>query len=103
MILVPSYIQAIPAPNLKKVQKMEKLARVLSEVLDSTKTGEALRLSHAQIDLLDSIYHPNQSDLDWQVEGIKDWTIRKHEEVVKTFLLVHWIGGDKQWLPMEDI
>jgi len=64
MMLLPSSIQAIPAPNLKTVPKKEKIIRVLSEVLDNTKSGEALRLYHAQLDLLNSIYHPDQSDLD---------------------------------------
>ena len=95
MMLLPSSIQAIPAPNLKKVQKKEKVIRVLSEVLDNTKSGEALRLYHAQLYLLNSIYHPDQSDLDWQVEDIEDWMVRKHDEAVRIFLLIHWIGGDK--------
>jgi len=91
MMVLPSSIQAIPAPNL---EHLDIPLSVISEPLETTQIGENLRLYHAQLDLLESIYHPDQSDLDWQIEDIKTWQVRKHKSLDVIFLLVVWIGGD---------
>ena len=41
------------------------------------KKHEECRAYHARLDLMETIIHPDQSDYDWQVETITDWT-QKH-------------------------
>jgi len=85
MMVLPSSIQAIPAPNLEHLGAP---LSVISEPLETTQIGENLRLYHAQSDLHESIYHPDQADLDWLVEDIQTWQVRKHNSLDIIFLLV---------------
>ena len=64
---------------------------------------EKLRVYHAQLDLLNAMMHPDQSDLEWQIEDIETWTVRKIKDVNQIFLKVIWIGRNKQWLSMDDL
>ena len=66
--ILPSGIQAIPVIELHNNGP----PMVIQDSIKTTKTGEELRLYHAQLDLLESIYNPDQSDFDWQVEDIQD-------------------------------
>ena len=86
MMLLPSSIQAIPAPNL--TSQVEKPVLVLPEALDISENMENLRLYHAQLDFLSSLHHPDQADLDWQIEDVKDWTVRKQGDLELIFLLI---------------
>ena len=45
---------------------------------------------------------PDQSDLDWQVKKIEDWSSRQGRNGLSTFVKVSWFGGNKQWLPTEE-
>jgi hypothetical protein len=70
--------------------------KVLPEPLKSTPSEECLRVYHAQLDLLNSIFHPDQSDLDWQIERLMKYKIRKIGTTEVILIMVVWIGGDKQ-------
>ena len=43
---------------------------------------------------METIIHPDQSDYNWQVETIIDWTTKTCKGVDQIFLKVTWIGGD---------
>ncbi|HEY9710848.1 MAG TPA: reverse transcriptase domain-containing protein, partial [Oculatellaceae cyanobacterium] len=94
--LLPLAIQAVPISGMVKTSHGQ-----TNEPLSPK--DEKLRAYHAQIDLMHTIIHPDQQDLDWQVENISKWTTKTLNGLPTIFLKIHWIGGDKQWIPMEDI
>ena len=106
MTVLPSSIQAIPAPNLRP-NLVRLNAHLLTmdtlESLTDANRWENQRLYHAQLDLINYIYYPDQSDLDWQIEDIRDWTSRKYDKQEIIFLYVVWIGGDKQWIAIDNM
>ena len=54
--------------------------------LDTSEKLEELRAYHAQLDLQSSIDNPEQSDVDWQIEKIEAWEIRKDRGKNRVFL-----------------
>ena len=98
-IIVPNSIQAIPYKGL--VDKP--LIHTKSTPLSLDFKDESLRAYHARLDLMQAIVHPEQSDHDWQVETITDWTCKTYLDTKQLMLKVTWIGGDKQWVPLDDM
>ena len=68
--------------------------------LSKDNRDERLRAYHVRLDLMHSITHPGQEDFDWQVESITDWTTKDNKQI---FVKVIWIGGDKQWISLDDM
>ena len=52
-----------------------------------------------------SMINPEQLDLDWQVENITNWRwdTKGFDKEKAIFLKVVWIGGDKQWISLDDM
>ena len=94
MVIVPSSIQAVPSKGL--IDKPLILNNLTP--LSTVDRDERLRAYHARLDLLNAMIKPEADDLDWQVENITDWKFDK-----QLMLKVTWIGGDKQWVSMDDI
>src|SRR5687767_5006484 len=103
IILLPSSIQAVSASE-DEPSKEDKSSRPIPKLLRSSAQHERLRVYHAQVDLLNSLEHPEQSDLDWQVENIIGHAVRRNASRYTIYLLkVVWMGGDKQLLTLEDM
>ena len=98
-VIVPATIQAIPSQGL--LDKPLILNHVIP--LSQDNKDERLRAYHARLDLMQSIIHPEQADFDWQVEEISDWTSKMHNDKHVVSLKVTWIGGDKQWVDLDDM
>lgn len=49
-----------------------------------------------------AVIHPEQSDYEWQVKGIQDWKIQTNGKTEVVMLKVSWIGGDQQWISMDN-
>ena len=64
--LLPSSIQAEPSKGLIDKPLKNNITSPLSS------KDERLRAYHARLDLMQSILHPQQEDLDWQVETITE-------------------------------
>ena len=94
-ILLPTSVQAVPSKGL--LDKPIKL-KDPSPLVNSYK-HEDLRAYHARLDLMQAIINPNQSDFEWQVQNIVDWTTKND----KILLKVVWFGGDKQWITLDDM
>ena len=47
-----------------------------------------------------AIIHPDQSDLDWQVENILGQGTKPEDSQI--YLKIQWFGGDKQWISMDN-
>ena len=48
--------------------------------------------------------HHEQSDLDWKIEDICGYTNRRDiNKCLIVLIQVLWVGGDKQWLTMDDM
>ena len=97
--LLPTSIHALPSKGLKDIP----LVHTKPIPLTLNKQHEELRAYHARLDLMESILNPDQSDFEWQVEAITDWTVKRHAEVDQIFLKVTWIGGNKQWISVNDM
>ena len=97
--LLPSSVYALPSKGLKDIPLVHNNPIPLT--LD--RKHEECRAYHARLDLMETIIHPDQSDYDWQVETITDWTKKTCEGVNQIFLKVTWIGGDKQWVSIHDM
>ena len=98
-IIVPNSIQAVPAIVLVDNLLIQDKSTPLS--LDFK--DESLRAYHARLDLLQSIVHPEQSDYDWQAENITAWTYKTNQDSKTLMLKVTWIGGDRQWISLEEM
>src|SRR5687768_17143516 len=71
--------------------------------LETDPKSERLRADHARLDLLQAMIHPEQADQEWQVETITDWTTKTHLDDHQVMLKVTWIGGDKQWVSVDNM
>src|SRR5687768_369844 len=91
-LMLPSSIQVIPTQELDGTSK-ERLPKLVPRSLRPSSTEGSLRVYHAHLDLMNSMIHPDQLDLDWQIECIDTWTIRKYEGEELIFLKVVWAGG----------
>ena len=98
-MVVPSCIPAVPSKDL--IDKPLIVSE--SSPLDLDPTSERLRAYHTRLDLMQAIINPDQADLEWQVEDITEHTTKSGKKGPKTMLKVTWIGGDKQWVDMEDM
>lgn len=97
LTLLPSSIHAISS-----IPKETTNVQLTQDIhLDTSKKLEELREYHAQLDLQSSIDKPEQSDVNWQIENIEFWEIRKERGENRVFLKVVWFGGDKQWLSKD--
>jgi hypothetical protein len=95
MLIVPAFIQAIPSKGL--IDKPLILNCPLP--ISHDHKLEQLRCYHTKLDLMHAMIKPDQNDYDWQVNNIHEW--RKNKDQI--FLKVCWIGGDKQWLLLDDM
>lgn len=86
-----------------KPTETKKIIPIQDTPLDTTEKIEKLRAYHAQLDLHSAIDNPEQSEVDWQVEEIEAWEMRKDRGENRVFLKVKWFGGDKQWLPIDTL
>jgi len=98
MLIVPSSIQAVPTKGMLNKPLIHNEKHVPLSIKEET-----LRAYHARLDLMQAIIHPEQSDYDWQVESIIDWTTKPNKNRQDILLKVTWIGGDKQWITLEDL
>ena len=98
-IIVPSSIQAIPSIGLN--DKPLFLNKAAPLCLDPQHEG--LRAYHARLDMMQAIINPEQEDLEWQAETITEWTTKGHPDNLQILLKVTWIGGDKQWVSLDDM
>ena len=71
--------------------------------IDTDPKSERLREYHARLDLLQAMIHPDQADQEWQVETITDWTTKTHLDEHQIMLKVTWMGGDKQWVSVDNM
>ena len=62
-----------------------------------------MRAYHARLDLMQSITNLEQSDYKWHVESITDWTTKGYLNDQEIFLKVTWIGGNKQWVSLDNM
>src|SRR5688572_9373356 len=62
---------------------------------------EELRAHHTQLGLQSCFDIPDQNDVDWQIEKIEAWEMKKGRVENRVFFKVVWFRGDKQWLSME--
>ncbi len=97
LTFLPSSIHA--TSNAPKETK--KVPHTQDIELDTSDNLEKLRAYHAELDLQSSIDKPDQSDVNWQIEKIESWEIRKDRGENRVFLKVVWFGGDKQWISMD--
>ena len=98
-MLVPSKLHAVPVKGLLN----QPLIHLDPIKLSLDENSENLRAYHARLDLMQAIIHPEQSDYDWQVETITEWTTKDHLDNQQVLLKVTWIGGDKQWVTLDDM
>lgn len=87
-LLLPSSLQAIPAVKLcddpwGHIPKYHELDA----------EHELLRVYHAKLDLMSNVDNPDQADLEWQVESIEEWELKKTKQGQMLFLKVTWSGG----------
>src|SRR5688500_11257474 len=75
----PKEVEQVPATQVIELDTSDKL--------------EELRAYHAQLDLQSSIDNPNQSDVNWQIEKIEAWEMRKDRGENRVFLKAVWFGG----------
>lgn len=52
---------------------------------------------------MQAMLNPDQADIEWQVESILEWTTKTTESGPQVMINVAWIGGDKQWLTLDDM
>jgi hypothetical protein len=98
-IIVPSSIQAIPSIGLN--DKPLFLNKATPLCLDPQHEG--LRAYHARLDMMQAIVNPEQEDLEWQAETITEWATKGHPDNLQILLKITWIGGDKQWVSLDDM
>jgi len=99
LTLLPTSIHATSV----KPTEVKKVITVPDTPLDTSEKIEELKAYHAQLDLQSAMDNPEQCDVDWQVEEIEAWEMRKDRGGNKVFLKVKWFGGDKQWLSMDTL
>ena len=99
LTLLPTSIHAtsVKPTETKKVEIVQDIP------LNTTEKMEELRAYHAQLDLHSAMDNPEQCDVDWQIEDIEAWEMRKDRGKNRVFLKVKWFGGDKQWLSMDTL
>ena len=96
-IIVPSSIQAIPSKGLNSKPLCLSKATLLNP------QHEELRAYHARLDMMQAIINPEQTDLEWQTENITEWTTKGDPDSLHVLLKVTWIGGDKQWVFLDEM
>ena len=69
----------------------------------SDETIEQLRRYHTQLERLERLGCRDDPDVNWKVEDILDHTVRVHKGRTRVFFKVKWLGGDKQWINMDDV
>ena len=84
LTLLPSSIHA--TSSTPKETKKVPLTQDIE--LDTSDSLEKLRAYHAELDLQSSIEKPDQSDVNWQIEKIEAWEIRKDRGENRVFLKV---------------
>lgn len=52
---------------------------------------------------MQALIKPEQADLEWQAETITEWTTKGDPEKLQVLVKVTWIGGDKQWVSLDDM
>lgn len=98
-IIVPSSIQAIPSKGLNHRPLSLRQPTPLILSLEH----EELRAYHARLYLMQALINPEQADLEWQAETITEWTAKGVPENLQVLVKVTWIGGDKQWVSLDDM
>ena len=64
---------------------------------------EKLRAYNARIELLNSIFHPEQHDFDWQIASIDRHLTKQipNQNQRRIYYKVTWFGGKSQWINQD--
>jgi len=79
------------------------MSRNKGEVLLSDETTEKLRKYHIQLEHLWQLQDNFDPDVNWKVQNILDHVTKEYQGTVKYFFKVEWLGGDTQWIDMDDV
>ena len=66
---------------------------------------EKIQAYHARVDLLNSIFHPEQHDFDWQIASIDRHLTKQipNQNQRRIYYKVMWFGGKSQWMNQDDL
>ena len=64
---------------------------------------ERLRAYHARLGVLNSIYEPDLSDLDWTPQAIESHVFRRRNDEPMIHFKVRWRDGGHAWVRMDDL
>ena len=77
--------------------------RTKGEKLQTYWKIEQLRKYHLQLDHLRKLEELDDPDVNWTVQKILDHLVKEVEGEPQYFFKVQWLGGDVQWIHMDDI
>ena len=105
LCLLPTVLLAEPMHGLKDMGTAGLFSETTSmQPLDTSTRKEQLRAYHASLDLMNDAYSPDLTNNDWKPEMIDKYVVKDRPDGTKNIVFkVHWTGGDKSWVKMDDL